>query len=61
MVKLKCVDNCGVKYITKGKIYEAKKIANLKSVYVPLDDTNANICVSIDDRNAIHGKWGVVS
>lgn len=62
IVKLKCVDTCGVKYITEGKIYEAEELAGYDRVYDLECDEGELISVSTDNRhNNIHGKWEAVS
>lgn len=61
IVKLKCVSNDRVKYITKGKVYNATKEPLYNFVYELLDDTGHKIAVSTDNDNNFHGKWEVVN
>lgn len=62
IVKLKCVDNCGIEYLTTGKVYETVKLYNYNNVYDLHCDSGEIISVSTNNRdNNFHGKWEVVN
>lgn len=61
-VKLKCVDNCGIEYLTTGKIYEAVKLSNYNNVYDLHYYSGEIISVSTNNMdNNFHGKWEIVN
>lgn len=58
IIKLKCVDNGGCDYLTKGKIYEGLP-TEVNSRYFVNDDDDMQCLVSTSPH--WHGKWEVVN
>lgn len=58
IVKLKCVDNAGYDYLTKGNVYSGKPCENKGCCYVMDNDGLQCIVSTVSD---FHGVWEVVN